>query len=115
MLKVFVSQPHKGRTDEELDACSTDILEKLRLSLSDEDIREIPMLKPEQFKGQHPVYYLGMNLQMLCQADLVVFAPGWWESRACCIEKEVCDQYGIKTVEMTMISLTTDRNRKEQS
>lgn len=99
-MKVFVSQPHKGRPWKELEKTSDEIVGYIRDLYPEENVIEVPMLKPDQFKGQHPVYYLGMNLQMMCQADIVVFVPGWWESRACCTEHDVCEQYGIEHMDI---------------
>ena len=101
-MKVFVSQPHKNRSWEQLEATSAKIVEEIQKRRPNENVIEVPMLSPDQFKGQHPVYYLGMNLQMMCQADLVVFEPGWWESRPCCIEHDVCDQYGIDYIDLNL-------------
>lgn len=98
-MKVFVSQRHKDRTSEELASLSDTVVRKIR-EASGSEVIEVPMLLPEQFKGMHPVYYLGMNLQMMCQADLVVFERGWEESRACQVEHEVCDRYGLEYLEL---------------
>lgn len=99
-MKVFFSQKHKDRTPDEILKREETAMRKIRERHPGQEIVEIPMLLPSQFKGQHPVYYLGMNLQMMCQADVVVFEHGWWESRACCIQHEVCEQYGIPFVDI---------------
>lgn len=95
-MKVFVSQPTKDRSQAELDAEHIRALAEIREVLGN-DIVEVPMIGPRQLSGQHPVYCLGLNLQMMCQADVVFFVPGWIDSRACCLEYDVCKQYGIKT------------------
>lgn len=100
LVKVFFSQKHKDRSADEITAKERLAMKKFKAAHPGVPFVEVPMLLPSQFKGQHPVYYLGMNLQMMCQADVVLFENDWWESRACCIQHEVCDQYGIPKVEI---------------
>lgn len=99
-VKVFYSQPHKDKSRDEMMAASSVVVEKVRQAHPDADVLEVPMLFPEQFKGQHPVYYLGMNLQMMCQADVVVFAEDWQDSRACLVQHNVCEEYGLLHVDL---------------
>ena len=48
----------------------------------------------------NPVFFLGLSLQFLSQADLAVFCEGWEDARGCRIEKQVCEDYRIPNVEM---------------
>lgn len=100
-FNVFVSQPHKDRAWDDMERTSAELMEKVREDHPEAE--EVKMLKPYQFNGQHPVYYLAFNLQMMCQADLVVFAPDWWTSKACCIEHDICELYGIPYKEGTFL------------
>lgn len=112
-MKVFVSQPTKDRTQSEMNFERIAALSFAPgyFGMDKEDIVEVPMIEPRQLSGQHPVYCLGLNLQMMCQADAVLFVPGWWESRACCMEHDVCEQYGIRHVDM--VHFPTERQRSE--
>ena len=96
-FQVFVSQPDKDRSWDDMEKTASEIMDKVRKDHPEAE--EVKMLNPHQFNGRHPVYYLAVNMQMMCQADLVVFAPDWWTSRACCIEHDACEMYGIPVVE----------------
>ena len=99
-VKVFFSQPHKERSHDEMLKASAIVVEKVKQAHPDANVLEVPMLFPDQFKGQHPVYYLGMNLQMMCQADVVVFDKDWADSRPCAVQHDICEEYGILHVDL---------------
>lgn len=103
-MRVFVSLPVKDMTREQIRAEHDRILSgaPAYFNVPEERILDVPMIEPHQLTGQHPVYCLGINLQMLCQADVVVFHPDWKGSRACRIEHEICEQYGIPHVDLSM-------------
>lgn len=100
-MKVFVSQPHQERPVEEMQKIRDGIIASAKRYLKTDNVVEIPMIEPRQLRGQHPVYCLALNLQMMCQADVVIFEAGWWESRACCIQHDVCEQYEIEHIDLT--------------
>lgn len=101
-MKVFVSQPVFDKDPGELSATHDEVLSAgLRhLGLSPAEAVEVPMIGPAQLSGQHPVYCLGLNLQMMCQADVVLFHPDWFGSRACRLEHVACEEYGIQYLDV---------------
>ena len=48
----------------------------------------------------NPVFFLGLSLQFLSQADLAVFLEGWEDARGCRIEHQVCEEYNIPNIEL---------------
>lgn len=66
----------------------------------DEDIEIIDSYVQDAPDECNPVFFLGLSLQFLSQADLAVFAQGYENARGCVIEREVCDKYGIPAVTM---------------
>lgn len=104
-MKVFISQPMRGRSDEEILAERNQIIEDVR--------RDYPFLEVlDSFFGDsdmsRALEYLGESIKLLAQADLAVFAPGWQEARGCRIEYECCKQYGIEVVEWKRHSTCLD-------
>lgn len=98
MKRLFISQPMRGKTDEE-------ILKE----------REVAIKKAEVFVGEpvevidsffqsapadaRPLWFLAKSLQLLSIADVAYFAPGWQEARGCKIEHECAVEYGIDRIE----------------
>ena len=40
------------------------------------------------------MYYLAKSIEAMSEADIVIFANGWEETRGCRIEFEIAKQYG---------------------
>ena len=45
-----------------------------------------------------PMWYLGESLKKLSEADVAIFAKGWWRSRGCKVEHESAVAYGIEVL-----------------
>ena len=101
MRKLFISQPMKGLTDEEILKAREEIRKKAEkaigepVELIDSFIKEYP----GKINKSVPVYYLGKSIQLLSQADIAYFGGDWRNARGCLIEHEVARQYGIKIIE----------------
>ena len=102
-MRVFISLPAKDWSREKLQSERNQILRGVPayFDIPEDKVLEVPMIEPQQLTGQHPVYYLGINLQMMCQADVVVFHPEWKTSRACRLEHDVCNEYGIPHIDLS--------------
>lgn len=75
------------------------ILDSIRVRHPNEEICEIGY--DPSLKKMGAVYALGLSIQMLPQADLVVFAPNWETARGCRIEHQVCVDYDIKHLDLS--------------
>lgn len=99
MKKIFISQPMKDKTDEEILKERERIIEAAKEKLG-EDVEVIDSF----FKGAphdaRPLWFLGKSFELLSTADLAVFAKGWEEYRGCKMEHMACEQYGIDILEM---------------
>ena len=101
MRKLFISQPMRGLTDEEILKAREKIHKKAEkvigepVELIDSFIKEYP----GEINKSVPVYYLGKSIQLLSQADIAYFGGDWRNARGCLIEHEVARQYGIKIIE----------------
>lgn len=97
--KVFVSQPMKGKTKEQI----IEEREKIRNTL-DGYFRGIPytiidsVLTPPKNTTNEALWCLGRSLQLLSEADIAIFAEGWELARGCWLEHECCIRYGIPTL-----------------
>ena len=89
-FKIFISQPMKGRTDEEIIQERTKIMAKW----TNKSVEFIDSFFREP--GKNSTDSLGKSISLISDADLVVFAPGWKNARGCRIEHEVAKEYGIQ-------------------
>ena len=99
--RVFISQPMKNRTREDIEAERKLILGELPALAGIDGIIEIPMLSEVMVASNTPVHCLGCSVQDLSNAELAVFAPGWRNARGCAIEHAVCCLYRIPFMELS--------------
>lgn len=102
-MKIFISQPMKGQTDSEIKAERDKIIQSVKASkgIFGDDVEILDSFFEVAPHDAKPVWFLAKSLEKLSGADLVLFAPGWETARGCRIEKLVCKEYGIKTLEVT--------------
>lgn len=98
MQKLFISQPMKGRSDEEIindrRACI-----KYAKEMLGEDVEVIDRFFRGAPADAKPLWYLGESLKLLAQADIAYFAAGWADARGCKIEHTCAAEYGVPIIE----------------
>lgn len=97
MKKLFISQPMKGKTDEEILAVRQEAIEVAKEYLC-EDLEVIDSFFQDAPVDAKPLWYLGKSLELLSTADVAVFAPGWEYYRGCRIEHTCAVEYGIEAI-----------------
>lgn len=101
MKKLFISQPMRGLTDEEI----LKTREEIRVRAEQVIGKPIQLINSfiEEYPGEInksiPVWYLGKSIQFLSQADIAYFGGDWRNARGCKIEHEIADAYDIKIIE----------------
>ena len=98
--KVFISQPMRDKTDEEILATRKRAIAYAMDILKTSDVEVIDSFFQGAPVDAKPLWYLGKSLELLSTADIAVFAPGYDKYRGCKIEHLCCEQYGIQTVVM---------------
>lgn len=99
-FKVFISQPMRGKSRNGIERERHLILDVLPKLIGKSDLLEIPMLSEIVAESNHPVVCLGMSIQDMANSDLVVFAPGWRDTRGCVVEHATCLLYKLPYVEL---------------
>ena len=97
MKKLFISQPMRGRTDEEILAARADAIQVAKDALG-EDVEVLDSFF-QDLSGASPLQHLGRAIALMAEADVVYFAPGWQTARGCCVEHECARQYGILRID----------------
>ena len=89
-MKLFISQPMKDRTDEEIEKERQFIVEQAKLHFGN-DLEVIDSF----FKGQNkgPLVSLADSLKLLDGADIAWFAFGWQDARGCVMEHLAVEKY----------------------
>lgn len=98
MRRLFVSQPMRGKTQDEIIERRNKAVEELQLRLNEEfEVVDSYFTEdePKDVKNSG-VYWLGKSLELLSKCDLALFVGNWWEYRGCRIEQEACRKYGIE-------------------
>ena len=98
MKKLFISQPMKGKTDEEI------LEERQKAIKSAEKMVGEPVEVIDSFfqnapADAKPLWFLGKSLELLAGADIAYFVKGWQDARACKIENTCAIEYGIPVIE----------------
>ena len=101
MKKLFISQPMRGLTDEEILKTREEIRARAEHAIGEpvELIDSFIKDYPGETNKSIPVWYLGKSIQLLSQADIAYFGGNWRNARGCKIEHEVARTYGIKIIE----------------
>ena len=98
MKKLFISQPMKGKTDEEILKEREKAIRSAKEHLG-EEIEVIDSFFQSAPADARPLWFLGKSLELLSTADVAYFAKGWEEARGCKIENECAIAYGITVIE----------------
>lgn len=98
-LRLFVSQPVEGRTDEEIFGDRFRALENMQAAHPDQYVVLIESFLSETVEGVNPpLWYLGASIQLMSKADVVYMAPGWASDARCQIERTCASDFGVQVV-----------------
>ena len=103
-MKIFISQPMRNKTDEEIQAERAKAIDECQAyaACTGEKIDIIDSIIEGAPDGAKPLWYLGESIKRLSEADAAYFVRGWenrWdENRGCRIEHMACVEYGIEII-----------------
>ena len=98
-IKIFLSQPMRGFTDEEIIARREEDIKQLKKYFKDEPFEVINTLFKEEDTAKNPaVEYLARSIAELANADYIAMSYDFESARGCLIEHKIADEYGIKIV-----------------
>ena len=106
MKKLFISQPMRGKTPEEITTERERMISHAGKVVNDEI--EVLDTYYKDFDGNR-VQFLGRSIGDLGKADIAIFAPGWEDFDGCRCEHTVCETYGIPHIHGTTPTMTQER------
>ena len=93
-MKIFISQPMFGKTNEQINIEREELVNKLQSEGHEIIESVIDDYAPPTITKQG-TWYLGKSIQMLSQADTAYFMDGWENARGCKLEHAICVAYEI--------------------
>lgn len=99
VMKVFISLPMNGRTEEEIDHDLHIAWGWIQSLYPDKHVEVIDNIHKDAPKDAGRLWYLGDSIQLMEEADAIYFAPGWMKSHGCRVEFAVATEYGLTIIE----------------
>jgi hypothetical protein len=98
-MKIFISQPMRGKTDAEILAERERVIEAAKAKWGD-DVEALESFFRGAPAEAKPLWFLGESLKVMADADAIVLCKGWSEARGCKVEFYAADVYGIPDFSM---------------
>ena len=98
MKKLFISQPMKDKTNDEISKEREKAIDAARKYLG-EDVEVIDSFFKDAPHDAKPLWFLGKSLELLSTADVAYFAKGWDSARGCKTEHDCAVAYDIDVIE----------------
>lgn len=94
MKKLFISQPMRDKTNEQIKEEREKAVEIAKQQLG-EEVEVIDSFFEDAPHDAKPLWFLAKSLELLSTADAAFFAKGWEGYRGCRIEHTAALEYGI--------------------
>lgn len=91
-IKLFVSQPMRDKTNEEIEKERATALQVVAYNLGSAELLD-SFFKDVPHDAQ-PLWYLGESIKLMQDADVVYFCKDWQKYKGCVIEHECAVRYG---------------------
>lgn len=98
VVKVFISQPMTGRTDEEITEERIKAISAVQKKYPLCYVMEINSFNKGALNNSDPITELGRCVSLMADANVVVFCKGWANSKGCNVEYEVALQYDLPLI-----------------
>lgn len=97
-INLFISQPMSGLSSDEIQKERDRIADNycLQFGYNRDDVIVINQIEYNELCSDErhgPLTFLGLAIQRLAIADVVIFHKDWEESRGCVIEHEIVSRY----------------------
>lgn len=93
-MKVMISQPMNGKTNEQIKEERKDII--FNLVMNGYTVIDTIIKEDAPKYCDNAIHYLSKSIEFIGEVDCVYFMKGWEKARGCRIEHEVAVAYGKK-------------------
>ena len=94
-MRLFISQPMRDKTNEEIESERKAIIEKVKGLFPNKNIEVIDSFFKDAPHEAKPLWFLGKSFELLSTADVAYFAKDWEKYRGCQMEHDACYNYDI--------------------
>lgn len=91
-MKLMISQPMKGKTNEQIRAERKRVVEELENK--NYEVIDTIIAEESPKNCDQAIFYLSKSIEYIGKVDGVVFMKGWENARGCKIEYQVAKEYG---------------------
>lgn len=98
MIKVFISQPMRDKTDGQIKSERSRAVERIKEMYPNDEIEVIDSFFEKAPVSARPLWFLGKSIEFLSLADVAYFCDGWDNYRGCKIEYRCALDYGIEVI-----------------
>ena len=99
MKKLFISQPMRDKTNEEIEKERQEAVREVQLLYPDEEIIVLDSFFKDAPHEAKPLWFLGKSFEVLSNADIAYFCKGWDNYRGCRMEHKACKNYNIECLD----------------
>ena len=93
-MKIFISQPIRGKTDAEILAERERAIKAAKAKWGD-DVEVLESFFRGAPAEAKPLWFLGESLKVMADADAIILCKGWSEARGCKVEIATADAYKL--------------------
>lgn len=97
MKKLFISQPMRDKTNEEIKTEREKAIQSAKEMLG-EDVEVIDSFFEDAPHDAKPLWFLSKSLELLSTADIAYFCKDWDKYRGCKIENTCATSYDIPVI-----------------
>lgn len=98
MIKVFISQPMRDKTNEQIEVERQRAIETIKREYFNDEVELIDSFFKNAPHDARPLWFLGKSFELLSTADVAYFIKGWDKYRGCKMEHTAALEYGIRVV-----------------
>lgn len=91
-MKVMISQPMRGKTNEQIKQERAELVEKLEMQ--GHEVVDTIFADETPKDSDVAMYFLSKSIEAMAKVDAIIFMPGWKEARGCKIEYRIALEYG---------------------
>lgn len=96
-IKLYISPPMRGREYDDIIRERKQLIADAAVALQTDDIRPLETL--HRNGKTKPLAMLGRNIEQMAEADAIIFARDWRDSRGCRCERMIAAEYGLRILD----------------